>query len=181
MLNNENENDNYNKIKYHENSLSRNIELEKIINKPDLLSTNQNSNSSNIDVNTYLLHPKKNKKYNSNLNLNKDIERDFRDYSYNNINDNDNSDLNDKEKTFYTNYIYNGNKSHGRGIGNYDINSELRYGISCRNEKNNVRENDFSNLKLDNNNLFVNKLENTLPFPRGGIDTRNLDKMRIEN
>ena len=51
----------------------------------------------------------------------------------------------------------------------------LRYGSNSRDEKKTARETDLS--KLDFEFLYKNYNEDiVLPFSRGGIDTRNLDK-----
>jgi len=95
----------------------------------------------------------------------------------------------------YGSYILNGNKSEGRGFGDYDASQDLRFGIDTRQEKKTAASTDLTDFKLGDNyytnfNLsgdvmpspeiihLVNGNNNVLPFPRGGVDTRNLDKYR---
>ena len=53
---------------------------------------------------------------------------------------------------------------------------------NSRLESNETRQADISEIKLNSANLGLNDPNtNVLPFPRGGIDTRNLEKFRKEN
>lgn len=95
----------------------------------------------------------------------------------------------------YSHYIINGQKTAGRGFGDHDISQELRYGLDTRQEKKTAASTDLSDFKIGNN--FYSKFDrsgNNMPAPeiihlvedknkvipwvRGGIDTRNLDKYR---
>ena len=95
----------------------------------------------------------------------------------------------------YSSYIVNGNKSEGRGFGDYDVSQDLRFGIDSRQQKKTASSTDLTSFKVGNNNYsnynlsgdvmpspeiihLVNGNKCTLPWPRGGIDTRNLDKYR---
>ena len=95
----------------------------------------------------------------------------------------------------YGNYIPNGYKSAGRGFGDFDISQELRYGTDTRQAKKTAASTDLTNFKIGDNyfsnyNLsgdvipapeiihLVNGKTNVVPWARGGIDTRNLDKYR---
>ena len=72
-------------------------------------------------------------------------------------------------------YIPSGYKGHGRGTGDQEIAKDLRYGHNSRDEKKIARETDLTN--LDFNFMYNNfNADTVLPFARGGIDTRNLDK-----
>ena len=95
----------------------------------------------------------------------------------------------------YGNYIPNGYKSAGRGFGDFDASQELRYGTDTRQAKKTAASTDLTNFKIGDNyftnyNLngdvmaapeiihLVNGKTNVVPWARGGIDTRNLDKYR---
>ena len=52
--------DNSKKIKFHDTGLSRDLEIERMIYVPGMLPSRSNHQTSNIDVETYLLHPEYN-------------------------------------------------------------------------------------------------------------------------
>lgn len=165
------------KLKFHENSLSRGLEVNKFANTRGLLPSSNNHQSNDVDVETYLLHPKNtfDKKNEITLDVDKSNSgKYYRNFTIGSENTRKNLD--------YSEYINNGFKGNGRGFGDYQIGSELRYGFNSRLEKNNTRQADVSNIKLNNSDLGLNDMgNNVLPFPRGGIDTRNLDRYRKEN
>lgn len=95
-------------------------------------------------------------------------------------------------------YVRNSNKSSGRGFGDVNISQELRYGSDTRQQKKMATQTDLSNFKVGDN-MFTNfnytgtnmekpvspeimhlvgKNCGMVPWSRGGIDTRNLDKYR---
>ena len=87
-----------------------------------------------------------------------------------------------RESLNHGDYIVNGFKGNGRGFGDTEIDANLRYGKNSREEKKTARSQDFHNYKFnhmysdyhDENNIVM-------PWPRGGCDTRNLDKYRNKN
>ena len=82
-----------------------------------------------------------------------------------------------RETLNHGDYVNNGYKGNGRGFGDVVISQDLRYGKNSRDEKKTARSHDLKDLKFNNIVISLNDEDNiVLPFPRGGIDTRNLDK-----
>lgn len=169
--------DNSKKIKFHDTGLSRDLEIERMIYVPGMLPSRSNHQTSNVDLETYLLHPENTFDKKSKVEL--DINEENKDKDYRNFS------LQGKElrkNLYYGDYINNGYKGQGRGVGDYEIGSNLRYGLPSRLEDNNVRQSDLSNISFNSADVGVGvQSANVLPFARGGIDTRNLDKFRKEN
>ena len=164
----------FKKMKFHQDALLRDLEINRIVFVPGILPTTSNHQSNNVDVETYLLHPENtyDKKNKTILDTDKVNEgKDYRNFTI----ANDGS----RESLDYSKYINNGFKGSGRGFGDYEIGSELRYGENSRLDINHTRQSDLTNIKFNNAEIGINKAsESVLPFPRGGIDTRNLDKYR---
>ena len=79
-------------------------------------------------------------------------------------------------------YVTNGFKGNGRGFGDVDISANLRYGQDARNERKTARTQDLKDYRFHHMFKGFHDENNTvLPFSRGGIDTRNLDKYRNKN
>ena len=165
------------KMKFHDAGLSRNLEIDRILFVPGMLPTTSNHQSNNVDVESYLIHPESTFSKKNDFTLDTDDDNKNKDYR--------NFTMEGKElrKNLYVgDYVNNGFKGQGRGYGDYEISSKLRYGYSSRIENNNAREADVSNINLNNSDIGLNEVTpDVLPFPRGGIDTRNLDKFRKEN
>ena len=149
------------KLKFHDNGLSRELEIDRIVYVPGMLPTSSNHQSNNTDVETYLLHPQNTYKKKSSVTLNLDDDNKGKDYR--------NFTLEGKEmrKNLYIgNYINNGFKGQGRGYGDYEISSKLRYGFNSRLESNETRQADISDIKFNSANLGLNDPNtNVLPFP----------------
>ena len=79
-----------------------------------------------------------------------------------------------KGTNYLTNYISGPNKVQGRGFGDYDL--DLRLGLDTRVGENisNIEISDFKFEKLSRNYQNPNNI--VLPFPRGGVSTRDIDK-----
>jgi hypothetical protein len=164
------------KMKFHENGLSRDLEINRIIFVPGILPTTSNHQSNNIDIETSLLHPENTYDKKNKIILDTDKDNKGEDYRNFTIASEDT-----RENLDYSKYINNGFKGNGRGFGDYEIGSDLRYGQNSRLEKNHTRQTDLTNIKFNNSDIGLNETGNyVLPFPRGGIDTRNLDKNRIK-
>lgn len=165
------------KLKFHDHGLSRELEIDRIMCVPGMLPSSSNHQSNNTDIETYLLHPENTFKKKNSVTLDIDSENKDKDYR--------NFKLEGKQlrKNLYVgDYINNGFKGQGRGYGDYEISSKLRYGYNSRLESNETRQSDISEIKLNSAGLGLNDPNtNVLPFPRGGIDTRNLEKFRKEN
>jgi len=167
----------YKKIKFHKQGLSRDLEIDRIVYVPGILPTTSNHQSNNIDIETKLLHQKSTYKKKKKLILDTDKDNKGKDYRNFSLTSED-----IRRNLDFSKYIKNGYKGNGRGFGNYETGSKLRYGHNSRLEKNNVRQEDLTKIKLNNSDLGLNDIGNyVLPFPRGGIDTRNLDKYRKKN
>lgn len=165
------------KLKFHDHGLSRNLEIDRIVYVPGILPTSSNHQTNNTDIETYLLHPENTYKKKSAVTL--DLDKDNKDKDYRRFT------LEGKEmrKNLYIgNYMNNGYKGQGRGYGDYEISSKLRYGYNSRLDSNETRQADLSEIQMNSANTGLNiPNSNVLPFPRGGIDTRNLEKFRKEN
>jgi hypothetical protein len=75
---------------------------------------------------------------------------------------------------YTTNYVSGPNKVQGRGFGDFDL--DLRLGLDTRKGENisNIEISDFHFEKLSRNYQNPNNI--VLPFPRGGVATRDIDK-----
>lgn len=75
---------------------------------------------------------------------------------------------------YYTNYVSGPYKVQGRGFGDYNV--DLRLGLDTRVGENisNIEISDFKFEKLSRNYQNPNNI--VLPFPRGGVSTRDIDK-----
>ena len=161
------------KLRYNNKQFNRCLE----INPLGKIPNSTNPQSMNIDLESNLLLSKNTYEKKNLYTLDKDEQNKDKEYR--------NFSLKSNTKRVNLNhgdYIRNGNKTNGRGFGDHTIDSELRYGKSTRNEKKTARSHDF----LDNtfHPLFPNYNDESnvvLPFYRGGIDTRNLDKYRKKN
>lgn len=77
-------------------------------------------------------------------------------------------------------YVRNGFKGHGRGIGDIHAESDLKFGLDTRQAQEDVSNTEFCRFeKLFRN--YQNPHHVQLPWKRGGIDTRNLDKFSRKN
>lgn len=162
------------KLKFHENGISRDLELDRIVYVPGILPTSSNHQSNDIEVETYLLHPETTYKNKTQVLLDTDEQNKEKDYRNFTLSSSKNRESLDH--SFYTN---NGFKGNGRGFGDHDVDTDLRYGVSSRLDINKAREADLNEIKLNNTDSGLNEAgKYVLPFPRGGIDTRNLDKYR---
>lgn len=76
----------------------------------------------------------------------------------------------------WSNYIRNGDKSQGHGFGNTNIDNYVKFSESSRQ----IYTENISNLEQNRfymlNRNYMDPKHIVLPFPRGGIDSRNLDK-----
>ena len=158
------------KLKYNDKSFERELEINKVIYVPGLLPTNNNHQSANVEVETNLLQSENTYKKKNLYKLDTDNENKNKDYRNFTLNGEKN-----RETLNSSDYIKNGYKGNGRGFGDVNISKVLRYGSNSRDEKKTARETDLA--KLDFQFLYKNYNEDiVLPFARGGIDTRNLDK-----
>ena len=77
---------------------------------------------------------------------------------------------------------YINNAFRGDGFGDHDVSQMLRYGQNSRDVKKTARDADLKDYKFHKLLKNVNDEDNVvLPFSRGGIDTRNLDKFRYKD
>ncbi len=77
-------------------------------------------------------------------------------------------------------YVRNGFKGHGRGIGDVNVEAELKFGIDTRLAQENVSVKEWCRFeRLFRNYQNPNNL--VWPYTRGGIDTRNLDRFSRKN
>ena len=139
-----------------------------------MFPTTKSNQSSNIDVETYLLHPKTTFKRKEEMVLDTDNQHKGEDYRNFSITGNTKRNSLDS-----SHYIKNGYKGNGRGFGDLENHENLRYGFDSRQAKKTASSHDITEFKL--NKLYNNFNDPTnvvMPFPRGGIDTRNLDKYR---
>ena len=165
------------KLKYNDKGFDRELELNKIINIQGMFPTTPNHQLANVDIETKLLKSKSTyiKKNNIKLDVDEDNKnKDYRNFSMT-------SDKN-RETLNHGDYIKNGFKGNGRGFGNYDVDVELRFGLNSREDKKTARSHDLKDYKFNSMFPNFNDANNVvLPFARGGIDTRNLDKYRVKN
>ncbi len=165
------------KLKYNDTGFERELEINKVLYVPGLLPTTSNHQSSNIDIETNLLKAETtyNQKNIMKLDTDKDNEnKDYRNFSM--------IGQKKRESLNHGDYVRNGFKGSGRGFGDVDVDAELRYGANSREDKKTARSQDLKDYKFHHMYYdFNDEKNNVLPFPRGGIDTRNLDKYRNKN
>ena len=160
------------KLKYSSVDFERELDLEDVINVKGMLSSNKNFQSSDVDTETSLRNSEITNKVKQVTKL--DIDNDNKGKDYRNF-----SLMSEKlrETLNHGDYVNNGYKGNGRGFGDVVISQDLRYGKNSRDEKKTARSHDLKDLKFNNIVISLNDEDNiVLPFPRGGIDTRNLDK-----
>lgn len=160
------------KLKYSSVDFERELDLEDVINVKGMLSSNNNFQSSDVDTETSLRNPEITNKVKQVTKL--DMDKDNKGKDYRNF-----SLMSEKlrETLNHGDYVNNGYKGNGRGFGDVVISQDLRYGKNSRDEKKTARSHDLKDLKFNNIVISLNDEDNiVLPFPRGGIDTRNLDK-----
>ena len=160
------------KLKYSSVDFERELDLEDVINVKGMLSSNKNFQSSDVDTETSLRNSEITNKVKQVTKL--DIDKENKGKDYRNF-----SLMSEKlrETLNHGDYVNNGYKGNGRGFGDVVISQDLRYGKNSRDEKKTARSHDLKDLKFNNIVISLNDEDNiVLPFPRGGIDTRNLDK-----
>ena len=165
------------KLKFNDKGFDRELEINKIINIQGMYPSTSNHQLSNVDIETKLLKSQSTYKKKNNVKLDLDEENKNKDYRNFSLTSEKN-----RETLNYGDYIKNGFKGNGRGFGDFNTDIQLRYGINSREDKKTARSQDLKEYKF--NNMFPNfNDENNvvLPFARGGIDTRNLDKYRNKN
>ena len=165
------------KLKYNDKGFDRELEINKVIYVPGMLPSNANNQNSNVEVESKLLHAE-----NTYLTKNQYIldtddnnkNKDYRNFSMNS--------QQKRESLNHGEYIINGFKGNGRGFGDLEVSGDLRYGQDARKERKTARSQDLKDYRF--HHMFQNfndENTNVLPFARGGIDTRNLDKYRNKN
>lgn len=160
------------KLKYSSVDFERELDLEDVINVKGMLSSNKNFQRSDVDTETSLRNAEFTNKVKQVTKL--DIDENNKGKDYRNF-----SLMSEKlrETLNHGDYVNNGYKGNGRGFGDVVISQDLRYGKNSRDEKKTARSHDLKDLKFNNIVISLNDEDNiVLPFPRGGIDTRNLDK-----
>jgi hypothetical protein len=165
------------KLKYNDKGFDRELEINKIIYVPGMLPTNANNQNSNVEVESNLLHAENT--YTSKNQYILDIDNNNKNKDYRNFSMNSQKK---RESLNHGEYINNGYKGNGRGFGDVEISADLRYGQNSRKESKTARTQDLKDYSF--NSMFQNfgdESNNVLPFARGGIDTRNLDKYRNKN
>lgn len=160
------------KLKFNNKNFDRELDLKDVINIRGMLSSNANFQNSDVDVETKLRNSKVTNKLKQTTELDEDDVNKGKDYR--------NFTLKSeklRETINYGDYVNNGYKGNGRGFGDVNISQDLRYGKSSREDKKTARSHDLKDLKFDNIVRSFNDEDNVvLPFPRGGIDTRNIEK-----
>lgn len=161
------------KLKFNSNSFDRELDLKDIINvRGKLPQGSNNFQTSDIEINTKLRNSESTNKMKQITKLDTDKDnkgKDYRNFSL--------KSEKMRETLNHGDYVNNGYKGNGRGFGDVNISQDLRYGKNSRDEKKTARSHDLKDLKF--NNLMINFSDEdnvVLPFPRGGIDTRNLEK-----
>lgn len=161
------------KLKFNSNSFDRELDLKDIINvRGKLPQGSNNFQNSDIEINTKLRNSESTNKMKQITKLDTDKDnkgKDYRNFSL--------KSEKARETLNHGDYVNNGYKGNGRGFGDVNISQDLRYGKNSRDEKKTARSHDLKDLKF--NNLMINFSDEdnvVLPFPRGGIDTRNLEK-----
>jgi hypothetical protein len=160
------------KLKYNSKNFERELDLKDVINVRGLLSSNVNFQNSDVEVETQLRNSKSTNKTKQIIKLDEDENNkgeDYRNFSL--------SSEKLRETLNHGDYINNGYKGNGRGFGDVSISQDLRYGQNSRDEKKTARFHDLKELNFNNLVKSLNDEDNiVLPFPRGGIDIRNIDK-----
>jgi hypothetical protein len=160
------------KLKFSSASIERNLDLKDAINVRGMLPSNKNFQTNDVDVETNLRNAESTNKVKQVTKLDMDDENEGKDYRNFSL-------MSEKvrETLNHGDYVNNGYKGNGRGFGDVSVSQDLRYGKSSRDEKKTARFHDLKELKFNNIVISLNDEENVvLPFPRGGIDTRNLEK-----
>lgn len=160
------------KLKFNSNSFDRELDLKDVINVRGKLPSNENFQNSDIEVNTMLRNSESTNKLKQITKL--DVDKDNKGKDYRNF-----SLKSEKvrETINHGDYVNNGYKGNGRGFGDVNVSQDLRYGKNSRDEKKTARSHDLKDLNFNNLIIDFNDENNVvLPFPRGGIDTRNLEK-----
>ena len=160
------------KLKFSSASIDRNLDLKDAINVRGMLPSNKNFQTNDVDVETNLRIAESTNKVKQVTKLDMDDENEGKDYRNFSL-------MSEKvrETLNHGDYVNNGYKGNGRGFGDVSVSQDLRYGKSSRDEKKTARFHDLKELKFNNIVISLNDEENVvLPFPRGGIDTRNLEK-----
>jgi hypothetical protein len=80
-------------------------------------------------------------------------------------------------------YKRTGNRAAGRGIGNLEADSYIRYSRDTRKDMDTISDVEVDKYKFHSHfRNYQDPNHIVFPLPRGGIDTRNLDKYtRVEN
>ena len=160
------------KLKFSSVSVDRNLDLKDAINVRGMLPSNKNFQTNDVDVETNLRNAESTNKVKQVTKLDMDDENEGKDYRNFSL-------MSEKvrETLNHGDYVNNGYKGNGRGFGDVSVSQDLRYGKSSRDEKKTARFHDLKELKFNNIVISLNDEENVvLPFPRGGIVTRNLEK-----
>lgn len=158
------------KLKYISRKQHRDSE---IIDIPGMLPTSKNGQAKQIDIESSLRCPQLHNGNKTNMVLDTDDKNKDKDYRNFRLMD----DSNNRGDTSF--YYTGGYKGAGRGFGNIDDNMSLRYSKDTRQDNTNI-----SNIEINRFQKLFRNYQNAdnlvLPFPRGGIDTRNLDKYSKE-
>lgn len=137
-----------------------------------MLPSNANFQNNDVDLETKLRNAESTNKVKQITKLDEDKDNKGKDYR--------NFSLRSekiRETLNHGDYVNNGYKGNGRGFGDVNVSQDLRYGQSSREDKKTARSHDLKDLKFNNIVRSFNDEDNVvLPFPRGGIDTRNLEK-----
>lgn len=161
------------KLKFNDKGFDRHLE----INVPGLLPSRSGDKMSYIETETSLSRPEYNYSAKSEYIL--DVDDSNKDKEYRNFSLSSNKK---RESVNHGEYINTAFKGHGRGFGDVEISQELRYGFDSRKEHKTATQTDLKQYKFEH--MFANFHDENnvvLPFARGGIDTRNLDKYRNKN
>ena len=161
------------KLKFNDKGFDRELEINKVIYVPGLLPSSANNQSSSVEVETDLLRAE------TTFNRKSEIELKTDEKEKNEVGNFFVENSKKRESINHGDYIRNGYKGNGRGFGNQEISQQLRYGENSRDVKKTARSTDLKDYKFHDLLLDLHDEDNVvLPFPRGGIDTRNLDKYR---
>ena len=163
------------KTKYRTNALDRELKINNVMCVPGMLPTTKNNQSNNINVESYLRNSRISSKKKGDFVLDTDENnknKDYRNFGMTNIS---------RKVILNTgNYVTTGYKGHGRGFSTKGMG--LRDGQNTRQTNENITSiemDDYRFHELFRN--YQNPNNVVLPFPRGGIDTRNLDKYSKNN
>ena len=160
------------KLKFNNKNFDRELDLKDVFNVCGTLPSNANFKNNNVELETKLRNAESTNKVKQIVKLDEDKDNKDKDYR--------NFCLRSekvRETLNHGDYVNNGYKGNGRGFGDVDVSQNLRYGQSSREDKKTARSHDLKDLKFNNLVINFNDEDNVvLPFPRGGIDTRNLEK-----